>query len=79
MPRKIEVSARQGGGVTIRYRAAFPWRMLGRAAPPNAGESIWFAACVNDRDPDVPTLAQRHIFGFKAAAPKRFGRIIISR
>lgn len=79
VPRKIEVSERPGGGVTIRYRAAFPWRMMGRSQPPNAGESVWFAACVNDRDPNVPTLAQRHIFGFKAAAPKRFGRIILSR
>ena len=77
VPRVVEKIPRAGGGVTIRYRAAFPWRFLGRSAP-TAGESVWFAACVNDRDPGVEPIAQRHIFGFKAAAPKRFGRIILS-
>jgi hypothetical protein len=66
-----------GGTVRIRYRAAFPWRFLGRETPPAPGESVWFAACVNDRDtPDGP-LSQRHVFDFKAAAPKGFGRILL--
>ena len=63
--------------VRIRYRAAIPWRFLGRETPPAPGESVWFAACVNDRDtPDGP-LSQRHVFDFKDAAPKGFGRILL--
>lgn len=67
-----------GGTVRIHYRAAFPWRFLGRETPPAPGESVWFAACVNDRDtPDGP-LSQRHVFDFKDAAPKGFGRILLA-
>ena len=65
-------------GKTIRYRAAFPWSFLGRETPPAPDESVWFAACVNDRDtPDGP-LSQRHVFDFKDAAPKGFGRILLA-
>ena len=75
VPRAVEVLP----GKTIRYRAAFPWSFLGRKTPPAPGESVWFAACVNDRDtPDGP-LSQRHVFDFKAAAPKGFGRILLTR
>ena len=78
VPRVVEVTQRPGGGVRVRYRAAFPWRMMGRLTPPHVGESVWFAACINDIDPGGP-LRQRHVFSFKAGAPKRFGRISLSR
>ena len=63
----------------IRYRAAFPWRFLGRdAAEIRPGDSAFFALCVNDRDAPSGPLAQRHVFTFKDAAPKGFGRVLLA-
>lgn len=78
VPRRIEKSAKGDGRVTLRYRAAFPWRMLGKDKP-SAGDGVYFAMCVNDRDPGRNQLSQRHVFEFKSAAPKGFGRVILAR
>ena len=76
-PRRIEKTVRADGVTEIRYRAAFPWRFLGKTAP-RTGESVYFAASLNDRDPDRADLTQQRLFDFKAAAPKGFGRIILA-
>jgi len=77
VPREIARQELPGGGTRVRYRALFPWRFLNRGDV-KAGESAFFSACINDWDPGRPSNRQRHVFDFKAAAPKGFGRIILA-
>ena len=64
-------------GVVVRYRMAIPWKYLEIDAP-TPGRSVYFAASVNDVDPDSKACLMYGIFQLKQSVPKRFGRIVLS-
>ena len=72
---------RTASGTRVRYRIAVPWRFLNiRERPPRLGESCRFALAVCDRDPGMKTCEHTNcLFELKAAAPKRFGRIVFGK
>ena len=74
-PVDIALSGREDGGVAIRYRIAIPWKFLNKRIGAFAGETVFFAAMFNDRDPGDSTFSSIKAFDLKRIPPRHFGCI----
>ena len=63
------------GGVELHYRIAFPWRFMNKKEGAKAGENVYFAMTVNDRDDDDKFYSAIGLFELKRLAPRHFGTI----
>lgn len=64
------------GGVRLSYRMAFPWKYMNRTEGV-AGETVRFAASVNDRDHGEPDISAISVFEMKKLAPRGFGSVYL--
>ncbi len=67
-------------GVRLRYRTVIPWAFFNKSNAAS-GETVWFAAQINDRDDpaedyahDMPSIG---VFELKTAAPANFGPVTL--
>ncbi len=69
---------RPGGGVTLTYDAAIPWKTLGADQAPKSGDSIGVAITVNDLDEMAPQQLDPSALGiFVLKDPAKFGRLYL--
>ena len=71
-PVEVTKTTLPDGRVRYLYRLAFPWKYMNRQTA-KAGETVYFAAAVNDLDRDQPDLSALSVFEMKELAPRGFG------
>ena len=77
-PVSVTRRNRPEGGVVWSYRAAFPWKYMNKTSAA-AGETVYFAAAVNDLDRDQKDLSGLSVFELKKQAPRGFGAVCLGK
>ena len=77
-PVKIERRNTSDGKVAVHYSMAIPWAFL-NLIDVRAGDSVYFASFLNDRDESIGHVVQFGVFELQKVPPRHFGAVYLRR